>query len=106
MGAEYVKSRSLHSCGVVDLEILYASSTSGDPTLTFRYLNEITVNHNTEKLHSLSQSSGTVISYTTASHHTFKMAVLLDAQSKQRAITEFLTAEAVKPSAIHNQLTD
>lgn len=38
MGAEYVKSRSLHSCGVVGLEILYASSTSGVPTLTFRYL--------------------------------------------------------------------
>jgi hypothetical protein len=40
MGAEYVKSRSLHSCGVVDLEILYASSTSGAPTLTFRYLKQ------------------------------------------------------------------
>lgn len=38
MGAEYVKSRSLHSCGVVGLEMLYASSTSGVPTLTFRYL--------------------------------------------------------------------
>lgn len=41
IGAEYVISLSLHSCGQVDLVILNPSSISGLPTVMLRYLKPV-----------------------------------------------------------------